>query len=345
MKSRNIAVSVALAVMLHGCNPPETIVTNIVHPDGSVTRRVEMRSSTDSIRVDQSRVPIDTTWLINDYVEISEEGDTTFVMTAEKLFQDAEEINEEYRKGNDVNSFIKRSVCYERRFRWFVTYYRFSERFEKTIEGGLPLKDYLEVEEMEFLALPDFVSGLLLEGPDSLRYRALSERIDSVVSEWFRLGLISSFIHNATGLLEAEGADWKVIEEFRSKEAELAEMYVFDIDTDSIVGIVFRKIIEAGYRGVIDSALMVVSDGIDRHWSIRSYTLKSVMPGKLKGGNGYFENPGEVAWQVKGELFLFDEFEFWAESYLQNIWAWVVSGVIVLIVVSGLLPRRLSRRQ
>ncbi len=27
------------------CDEPETVVTNIVHPDGSVTRKIEMRNS------------------------------------------------------------------------------------------------------------------------------------------------------------------------------------------------------------------------------------------------------------------------------------------------------------
>jgi hypothetical protein len=344
MKKTKIVIMFLMLSMLQGCDEPETIVTNIVHRDGSVTRQVEMRSSNE-IDPNSYRVPVDSTWVTKKSIEVSPEGDTTWVMIAEKIFPDTDGINAEYRTGEDVNSYAVRSASFSRKFRWFVTLFRFAERVERTIQGGRPLTDYLNEDEMEFFVLPGSVSEELLSGGDSLVYQAISDRIDSLMYGWVMQGLVSGFVHNATELFNDEGAVIEIIDGFRSKEKELIELYTFEVDLDSLIPLVFKREYDAGYGHIIDSAIAVLSEGMDMHWSIRSYTLKTVMPGKLKGGNGYYTSSGEIAWQMKSELFLFDDFEFWAESYRQNIWAWILSGTFVLIAVSGLIFRRLRRRQ
>ncbi|MCK7533473.1 MAG: hypothetical protein MZV63_21790 [Marinilabiliales bacterium] len=40
------------------------------------------------------RVPVDSTWTRTDSISISPEGDTTWFVTAEKLFGSVDEINE-----------------------------------------------------------------------------------------------------------------------------------------------------------------------------------------------------------------------------------------------------------
>ena len=45
MKRKSIKLIVSLSLMLTiSCNEPETVVTNIVHADGSVTRKIQMRN-------------------------------------------------------------------------------------------------------------------------------------------------------------------------------------------------------------------------------------------------------------------------------------------------------------
>ena len=50
MKKINLRLIVLLLLMVVvSCDEPETVVTNIVHPDGSVTRKIEMRYSNKGI--------------------------------------------------------------------------------------------------------------------------------------------------------------------------------------------------------------------------------------------------------------------------------------------------------
>lgn len=343
MKKARLLTVFAMLLLLTCCDKPETVVVNIVHPDGSVTRRVEMRSSS-RINLELSRVPVDSTWMINEYVDVADEGDTTFVLTAEKLFMDVSAINEEYLNDDGVNSFIGRRTDFKRSFRWFTTHYRFVERFDKIMNGGVPLTDYLTPDEMDFLVMPETISDLLLSGADSLEYQSLSARLDSVMFEWFRQGLISVFFDAATSLFEAEGTSPEIVEEFGSKKAELVDIYFFDAEVDSVFADVFGPFMESGYGNIIDSAMMVVTNGIDWYWNVKSYTLKTILPGRLKSGNGCIAPVGEVSWQVRGELFLFDDFEFWAESYRHNLWTYIVTCVL-LTIVPLLMLRKLRRRR
>jgi hypothetical protein len=105
-KSFKLIVSIIL-VSIVSCNEPETVVTNIVHPDGSVTRKIEMKSTENKVenrfKLSDIQVPFDSTWTIKDSCEISEKGDTAWIRRAEKLFKNIDEINKEYLANKGAN--------------------------------------------------------------------------------------------------------------------------------------------------------------------------------------------------------------------------------------------------
>ena len=50
MKRIKLIASLIL-IMIASCNEPETVVTNYVHPDGSVTRKIEMRNKENRFKL------------------------------------------------------------------------------------------------------------------------------------------------------------------------------------------------------------------------------------------------------------------------------------------------------
>ena len=112
-------------VLAASCDEPETVVTNIVHADGSVTRRIEMKNLENKFEVSDLQVPFDSTWTIRDSLEINKEGDTIWVKRAEKLFASVDEINRTYFSDSGANKEIKRHAEFRKKFRWFNTEYRF----------------------------------------------------------------------------------------------------------------------------------------------------------------------------------------------------------------------------
>src|SRR5664280_27944 len=91
MKRNSIKLVISLVLILFGsCNDPETVVTNFVHADGSVTRRIEMKSHEGDInkrfKISEIQVPLDGNWIIRDSCEVDKKGDTTWVRRAEQRF-------------------------------------------------------------------------------------------------------------------------------------------------------------------------------------------------------------------------------------------------------------------
>jgi hypothetical protein len=73
------------------------------------------------------------------------------------------------------------------------------------------------------------------------------------------------------------------------------------------------------------------------------YSLKAAMPGKLIASNGFADSSNTVLWPVSDDFFMTENYEMWAESKVPNIWAWVVSGVFILFVITGLVIRKNKR--
>lgn len=344
-KFKSILVFVVL-VFLHGCEEPETIVTNIVHPDGSVTRRVEMRTSKQEFDPEEYRVPVDSTWNLAYSIEVSEEGDTTRVLVAEKLFPDAGSITEEYtRERMSVNSASVRSAHFRKSFRWFTTSYRYSEKVQRTLPYGYPVSNFLSNEEVEYLMLPKSVADDLKEGADSIYYTALEDSVDAHLELWLMKGLVNGWVILAGKMLEEAGADEEFIREFLGNEDKLsAHLKSLESDIDSILPVLLGEEAIARYGSVFDAAEDSIDINLELFWSFGGYTVKTVMPGTLEDCNGYITSSGEVAWQVRPELFYFEDYSMWAESHGANRWAWYVSGGFVLLVVAGIVLRKFRGR-
>ncbi|MBK7710125.1 MAG: hypothetical protein IPJ37_03550 [Bacteroidales bacterium] len=75
MKRISIRSIVLLMLMVVvSCDEPDTIVTNIVHPDGSVTRKIVMRYGNKGLKKSDIQVPFDNTWEITDSLEVGAKG-------------------------------------------------------------------------------------------------------------------------------------------------------------------------------------------------------------------------------------------------------------------------------
>ena len=52
-------------MMVPSCDEEDLLLINIVHPDGSVLRRIIMTWDKPDFDLEHSKVPVDSTWSIN----------------------------------------------------------------------------------------------------------------------------------------------------------------------------------------------------------------------------------------------------------------------------------------
>lgn len=346
MKTRKLKLIISLTLAFAAsCDDPETIVTNIVHPDGSVTRKIEMRNTENKFELSNLQVPFDSTWSIRDSLEFSEKGDTTWVKRAEKLFESVDDINRQYSADSGANKDLTRHAEFGKKFKWFNTEYDFTEVIDKKMKFGYPVSDFLNEDELQWFYTPDNLKTEKKNGADSLKYRVFSDTVDKKLERWYLKNIVSEWIGEFT-LLTGGKADSEVDKgTLKKRENEFVKIVERDIkDFDSLwtEGTLLREFIgEANaqkFKSEADSAAKIATD---RFWvSFKPYAVRIIMPGKLTATNGYVDSAGVLLWPVDSDYFLTDHYKMHAESKIPNVWAWIVSGFFLLFVCTGIILRK-----
>jgi hypothetical protein len=329
------------------CDEPETILTNIIHKDGSVTRKVEMRSRKNDFRQSRIQIPVDSTWTIRDTCIISEKGDTTWLRTAEKLFRSIEGINAGYENDSTYNKDAHRVAEFKTKFRWFNNIYRYSEKIKRSYSYGYPVSEFLNKEELLWFYSPWSDQESKLGGSDSTRYKALSDSVKKKTDEWILKSFVGGWAREFSIQVEASGN--KITQDTLNawEKRILKNMKKYENDFDSLwkEGVILNESIGTEYalkyRAEADSAFSRVEKGLLIDFA--RYVLRISMPGKLIASNGFADSTGILYWPVISDYFCTEDYEMWAESKIPNIWAWVVSGVFIVFVFTGLVIRKRKR--
>ena len=333
-------------ILLFSCDY-ETHVINTVHGDGSVTRKVIVKNSEKKFEPDEFRVPIDSTWQTEISFDVNENNDTTWILTAEKYFASVEEINAEYKADSGSNREMQRSAHFSRSFKWFTTVFRFSEQVEKMLTVSCPMSDFFTDEELKFIYLPNKVQADLQNGPDSTMFKEMADTTDAKSEQWLWTTFARQWIEIFYDLFGDDPELTIEKEEMMLKVPRFVQQAV-DEEDDSLAQFFIPILGEEFYytfETEIDSSVSVLEDSTDIYFSVNSYDMEIRMPGRIIASNGYADtNPdsldsGGILWTVKGDYFLTERYEMWVESQIPNYWAWIVTAVFVLFVITGLVVR------
>jgi len=346
MKSRKLKLVISVVLVLAAsCNEPETIVTNIVHADGSVTRRIEMKNLENKFEVSDLQVPFDSTWTIRDSLEINTEGDTIWVKRAEKLFASVGEINIAYLSDSGANNEISRYAEFSKKFRWFNTEYRFAEIIDKKMSFGYPVSDFLSEDELNWFYSPVNLTDEKKNGPDSLKFRAFNDTVDKKIEKWYIKNIVSEWIGTFIGLTGNTADSGIAQDALKQREDDfvaIIERNSEHFDSLWTEGTLLREFMGESnalkYKTEADSAVNLAAE---HFWvSFSDYTLRTIMPGKLTGTNGFADSAGVLLWPVRSDFFLTEQYEMYAESKVPNKWAWIVSGLFVVFTGLGTIIRK-----
>jgi len=359
-------------IMLFSCNY-ETYVINTVHKDGSVTRKVIMKNSEEKFEPGKYRVPVDSTWQTKIDTEVNEAGDTSWILTAEKYFASVEDINDEYINDQGSNQYLVRKAHFSKSFKWFTTRFRYNETIDKFMTIACPVSDYLSDEEIKFFYLPGNVRTELQNGNDSLKYEALSDTIDMKSEIWMWTSFVRQWIEifydlfgddpdlsiDKKEMLSKESDFVKQLIDYDKSEKEKDEEEAVSVleketeevkdeepdDIELLITSMLGKKFYSTFRTEIDSAMSVLETMTEPFISIDNYDIEIRMPGNIIASNGYVntdqdsENSSGILWTVKGEYFLTQQYEMWAESQISNYWAWIISALFILFVITGFVIR------
>jgi len=352
MKRNYIKLVVSmLIVLVVSCNEPETVVTNIVHTDGTITRKIEMRSTEKDqekrFKNSELQVQFDRTWSVKDSAEVVEKGDTIWVRRAVKLFKSVDEINLAYSSDSGPDSEVQRHAGFKKTFKWFNNEYRFSENIDKKLLHGYALKDFLNNEELLYYYSPDNMKEEKKMSPDSLKYKLLNDSINKKTDRWLSKNIVSEWIEEFSALTAGKQGEISK-DSLKAREDEFVKIIATPgVNFDSLWqdGVILRKFIGSDkalkFKTEADTSLEHVTENLLLNF--RDYSIQTVMPGKLVNTNGYIDSSHNLLWPVKSDYFLAENYEMWAVSRVPNRWAWIVSGIFLVFVAAGVILRTLKK--
>jgi hypothetical protein len=353
MERKSIKLVLASILMLIvSCNEPETVVTDYVHPDGSVTRKIEMKSNEANFnkrfKISEIQVPLDSTWTVKDSVDIDKKRDSIWIRTAVKQFKNVDELNQSYKKDSSANKNVRRQAGFSKRFKWFNTEFRFYERIDKQLSYGYPVKDFLNSEELLYFYSPESLKHDKETGPDSLKFRALADSIKHKTDLWSTKNIVSEWIGKFSDLIAGRTGKDMTRESLKARQDEFIQVVESNnAKFDSLWqnGIILKELIgeenAVKFKTEADSALGSVTKCflVD----FKDYSVRIVMPGKLIGTNGFIDSSHILLWPVKSDFFMTEPYEMWAESKTPNTWAWIVSGIFLVFVLTGVIVRIIKK--
>jgi hypothetical protein len=241
-----------------------------------------------------------------------------------------------------------RQAGFRKRFKWFNTEFRFSERIDKQLSFGYPVKDFLNSEELLYFYSPESLKHDKETGPDSLKFRALADSVKHKTDLWSTKNIVSEWIGAFSNLIAGKAGKDMTRESLKKHEDEFIKIVeANDKKFDSLwsEGIILKKLIgeenALKYKTEADSAL----GSVTKYFlvSFKDYSVRIVMPGKLIGTNGFIDSSHVLLWPVKSDFFMTEQYEMWAESKITNKWAWIVSGLFLAFVLSGVIRRVIKK--
>jgi hypothetical protein len=364
---RNLAIMVLL--LLAGSCLDYTVTTT-VNRDGSVMRKYKVRGDSADIFKGSLMIPSGPEWKISHRMEPKDKNDSLseksqYVYEASRTFTSIDELNDWLESDTSMGT-IKPIVSLKRKFRWFYTYYEYSEIYPMVFPfQKIPVDSFLtDIEQSAIMDddrtaySPDSkkliwkVKGAeyAYTPADSADMKKISENCEQKFMKWMNASIIEEYID----VLNKHFKNEAVVKDLsRKKEAwKNAGAQRLDIQKDDFTSVSFLNSIGDSLTGSgrlqelyennpdvfaeFDQKIKKAQDfgGED------SFTHLLSLPGKVFSTNSQKINLTEMEWQLEKMFSYMKDYEMKASSRAANPWIMVLSGLVAVGLIGILFARR-----
>jgi len=316
----------SLILSFSGCREYKT--STRINSDGSCERTVTVKDNAvepDSIIFP---IPTDNSWKIE---RTKAKDDTTqIIYSATKHFDDVNSVNNEYKNKDKIGL----SVNLDKKFRWFYTYFDYEEVYQSYFPfKKIPIQNFLTKKEYE-----SYLNG---DTTKTLKKR-LDKYAEESYFEYFFDELITLLGKNKIADLTPEYVLSKKsiikehIDEYGDKTEDLIKYLEKVLGTKSVWNL----------KEGIDNIVKSILDKMGRYSSVSGkYSNEVAMPGIILSTNAKTIEGNKAVWEFDEDRFCFVDYTMVVKSRIVNIWAFIVSGVIVFaVIVLLLLPKLKGKR-
>jgi hypothetical protein len=364
---RNLAIMVLL--LLAGSCLDYTVTTT-VNRDGSVMRKYKVRGDSAAIFKGSLMIPAGPEWKISSKLEPKEKNDSLseksqYVYEASRTFGSIDELRDWLDTDTSIGT-IKPVVSLKKKFRWFYTYYEYSEVYPMTIPfQKIPVDSFLTDMEQSVI-MDDDRTAYSSDGrkliwkvkdatynythSDSVEMNKIGEHCQQKLASWLNASIIEDYID----VLNKHFKNEAVVRSIALKKAAWKDATDkrYDFKTSEFVSATFLNAIGDSLTGSgrlqelyennpevfaeFDSKIKKARDfGVND-----SFTHTLSLPGKVFNTNSEKVSLSEMEWQLEPMFFAMKDYEMKASSRAANPWIMVLSGLLAVGLIGVLFTGR-----
>jgi len=331
MKTLFRIVLLLAVASLAGCDHPIAQETR-VHEDGSLDKTIIFEKADSSVlEKNIFRVGTDTGWKIDVSPVIDGNDKTKYRVQFEKSFPSAEMMNAELDAESDTLFRVKSS--FEKKFRWFYTYIRYSETYRPLNRFTmLPYDDFFNAEDMQFIRrLP--AEGASISKADSVALQMLNIKVDDYYA---RAAIANEQVDILRQLLIKTNTRTSLLDSLESVREVFFEQLERDKGDENFVMRMSDSLgIRFADRGRAANLADSLSASLNARLMFMSYVRDSryqamiEMPWTVVQTNADSVAGNRLYWRPLQHKFLFTDYELYAESRELNVIMTVLSAVIL----------------
>lgn len=274
------------------------------------------------------------------------EPKNNFKVILSRNFLSAEDMATHFRlKNSHPWHSLKIGYKLERKFRWFYTYYVYEEVYPKLkIPFDYPISEFMTQKEADywFSGTPDLIRGM--SGMETREYLG---SLENKYNDWLlknqRSNEFEVIILNYDRIAHPPVAKEKLK---LLKDSVFTSKWMKDEqkDIEDILDNYFETKEFSLLSKKISSSGNDMKDSIfqNRYGALlESFDYKLCMPGELLNTNSSQISNDTLSWNLTGFKFLTQNYVIYAESRTRNIWAFIVTGLIIVgAFVSFLIKKK-----
>lgn len=352
-------------LLLSGCDH-DIAITSDVHEDGSLGRTIMLQMDSDAALHNFMGVSAATGWQTSveaatpGKADNNEENKEKLILFS-KHFASVADANAEMDGESDTLFHVMST--FEKKNRWFYTYIDYSDTYRALdrFKGVVP-KDYFTEEDYAFIErLP--AEGKPISKADKLYLDRLNEKIFDIY------GTRSIFEELFSSMLQTL-RDYKVAPQWTDslirKKEEIYSRFVKEDGvgerTDDLLDGGDKKETDDGLIGAADYLKIPLPDAaraelrkqyaeLEPRLNVISfaYTGKFLhairMPWSVVSTNADSVNGNQLFWKPPVTKFLLKDYTMTARARKLNLWALIISGLVVLATLALFFARPQARRQ
>jgi hypothetical protein len=328
MKTRHLVFGLVLLILgLGACR--EINVRTTVNRDGSFTRTITVSGDSADAFKKELPYPVDASWSMTSRKDTSGKG--KFIVTYTKNFKNNEELKAETERDTSWFSRLPRHIDIRKRFGFFYSYVEYNEIYQAANPFKLlPYKSFVTADEYLWVTrkhpvqspsdsvkrkeAEDKVMNYLLESATA----EIEKILDTNIQKLNEPGLKAIQIRNYHDRIKRVLSDGKSMDE---------EMMIDSLKSWSGISVIDRlKEIQPPLFREFNVKIKILENVL----TMEEFHVEAGMPGLITGTNSSMLNGNQVSWDVFPMGFLLEDYTMMVESRVINVWAFVLSGIILL---------------